>query len=61
MYVCMYKTKVPNLMVGDDHEFRDDFGDKDDDSNPHSREYQIGLCALQVYHEYQTQVRHVCE
>jgi hypothetical protein len=43
-------------MVLDDHELRDDFGDRLEDSDPASMEYYIGTIGLQAYHEYQTAV-----
>jgi hypothetical protein len=43
-------------MLADDHELRDDWGDRPEDSEPESIDFFIGSLALQVYHEYQTQV-----
>ena len=45
-----------NLMINDDHEFRDEFGSVKDDGDPESAEHFLGLQALRVYHEYQRQL-----
>ena len=54
-----YKARVLasccNIMILDDHEIRDDLGDKEPDYDPHSAEYFINNLALQVswwIHEY---------
>ena len=45
-----------NLMINDDHEFRDEFGSVKVDGDPESAEHFLGLQALRVYHEYQRQL-----
>ena len=47
---------ISNLMICDDHEFRDQFGSVDTDSDPGSADFFLGLQALRVYHEYQRQL-----
>ena len=46
-------AKVPNLAIWDDHEVRDGFGTRREDSDRKSPEYQVALLARQVYREYQ--------
>ena len=47
---------MSNLMICDDHEFRDNFGSVSCDSDSDSAEHFLGLQALRVYHEYQRQL-----
>ena len=47
---------ISNLMICDDHEFRDNFGSVKEDRDPGSAEFFLGLQALRVYHEYQRQL-----
>jgi phosphodiesterase/alkaline phosphatase D-like protein len=49
-------ANVSNLMIWDDHEIRDDWGSRREDSDPASVEYRIGTLARQVYREYQRQL-----
>lgn len=49
-------ANVSNLMIWDDHEIRDDWGSRPEDSNPDSVEYRIGTLARQAYREYQRQL-----
>jgi hypothetical protein len=49
-------ANVSNLMIWDDHEIRDDWGSRPEDSDPDSVEYRIGTLARQVYREYQRQL-----
>jgi len=49
-------ANVSNLMIWDDHEIRDDWGSRPEDSNPNSVEYRIGTLARQAYREYQRQL-----
>jgi len=50
-------ANVPNLMIGDDHEFRDDWGWSPDDSTPGSLDHFYGELVRQLYYEYQRQLR----
>ncbi len=47
---------VSNLMICDDHEFLDDLGAQESNSDPKSKDYFLAKCALRVYHEYQRQL-----
>jgi len=49
-------ANVSNLMIWDDHEIRDDWGSRREDSDPSSIEYRIGTLARQAYREYQRQL-----
>jgi len=49
-------ASVPNLMIWDDHEIRDDWGNRDDDREPTSASATIGRIARRVYREYQRQL-----
>ena len=49
-------ANVSNLMIWDDHEIRDDWGSRADDSNPEKPAYRIGSLARDVYREYQRQL-----
>ncbi|HEV2860399.1 MAG TPA: alkaline phosphatase D family protein [Pyrinomonadaceae bacterium] len=49
-------ANVSNLMIWDDHEIRDDWGSRREDSDPDSVEFRIGTLARQVYREYQRQL-----
>ena len=42
-----------NLMLWDDHEVTDDFGDKQSFTDPNSTEHMVARCGWQVYREYQ--------
>eukprot|EP01069_Polyplicarium_translucidae_P000252 Polyplicarium_translucidae@DN1144_c0_g1_i1.p1 len=46
-------ANVPNLMILDDHDIRDDWGDRDVDRDPMSLDFFVGCCAYEVYNEYQ--------
>ena len=50
-------ANVPNLMVGDDHEFRDDWGWNPDDYTPGTIDHFYGELVRQLYYEYQRQLR----
>ncbi len=45
-----------NLMLWDDHEVTDDWGDKQNFADPNSTEHMVARCAWQVYREYQRQL-----
>lgn len=47
---------VPNLMIWDDHEIRDDWGSRDDDGKKGTPDYIVGNLARRVYREYQRQL-----
>jgi hypothetical protein len=47
---------VPNLMIWDDHEIRDDWGSNPADRDPNSPEQYVGGLARRVYREYQRQL-----
>ena len=49
-------AQVPNLMIWDDHEIRDDWGSKGTDYDSACAEYHIGTLARQVFREYQRQL-----
>ena len=49
-------ANAPSLMIYDDHDFRDDWGNEDVDSDPSSVEYYVGRCAHEVMCEYQRQL-----
>jgi len=49
-------ANVPNLMIWDDHEIRDDWGSLEADKDPDSLEHKIGTLARQVFQEYQRQL-----
>jgi len=46
-------ANVPNLTVYDDHDFVDNWGTLPSHHDKDSVEYSVGLCARQVYYEYQ--------
>ena len=52
-------ANVPNLMLLDDHEVRDDWGWRPEDWDPVTKkcDYFFGTCARRVYYEYQRQLR----
>jgi len=50
-------ANVPNLMICDDHEFRDDWGFKENDYTEGTVDHLYGKLARQVYYEYQRQLR----
>ena len=49
-------ANCPSLMIYDDHDFRDDWGNEPEDSDPNSVEYYVGRCAHEVMCEYQRQL-----
>lgn len=49
-------SQVPNLMIWDDHEIRDDWGSLQSDKNPTTVEHYIGGLARRVFREYQRQL-----
>jgi len=49
-------ANCPNVMIMDDHEIRDDWGDHVDDRNPSSVDHYIARCGYQVFCEYQGQL-----
>jgi len=49
-------AKVPNLMIWDDHEIRDDWGSRPEDSDPSKAAHHIGTLAHDVFREYQRQL-----
>ena len=49
-------ANCPSLMIYDDHDFRDDWGNDERDSDPNSAEYYVGRCAQEVMCEYQRQL-----
>lgn len=49
-------ANVPNLMMWDDHDIRDDWGSREADWDPDSVDYFIGQQARRVFHEYQRQL-----
>lgn len=49
-------ARVPNLMIWDDHEIRDDWGSRADDSNSAAAAHHIGSLAHAVFREYQRQL-----
>jgi len=55
--VARVLANVPNLMICDDHEFRDDWGFEKDDYTKGTIAYFYGELARQVYYEYQRQLR----
>jgi len=55
--IAFVLANVPNLMICDDHEFRDDWGFKADDYKPGTVDHFYGELARQVYYEYQRQLR----
>jgi len=50
-------ANVPNLMICDDHEFRDDWGFGSDDHIPGTLDHFYGELVRQLYYEYQRQLR----
>jgi phosphodiesterase/alkaline phosphatase D-like protein len=52
-------ANVPNQMMVDDHEIRDDWGWREEDWDPNTvkPDYFYGCCARRVYYEYQRQLR----
>jgi len=55
--VAYVLANVPNLMICDDHEFRDDWGFRDEDSQLLTPDNDYGEEARLVYYEYQRQLR----
>lgn len=49
-------ANVPNLMIWDDHEIRDDWGSRNEDSDPTTAAYHIGTLGHEVFREYQRQL-----
>ena len=49
-------SQCSNLMIWDDHEIRDDWGNRSYDKIKGSLDHQAGLLARQVFHEYQRQL-----
>ncbi|MFD2205795.1 alkaline phosphatase D family protein [Kiloniella antarctica] len=49
-------ANVPNLMIWDDHEIRDDWGSRAGDNNPATQAHHIGTLAQEVFREYQRQL-----
>ena len=49
-------ANCPSLMIYDDHDFRDDWGNSEADSDPNSKEFYVGRCAQEVMCEYQRQL-----
>jgi phosphodiesterase/alkaline phosphatase D-like protein len=49
-------ANVPNLMIWDDHEIRDDWGSREGDSDPSTAAFHIGTLAHDVFREYQRQL-----
>eukprot|EP00658_Telonema_sp_P-2_P059889 TRINITY_DN4897_c0_g1_i11.p1 TRINITY_DN4897_c0_g1~~TRINITY_DN4897_c0_g1_i11.p1 ORF type:complete len:475 (+),score=74.98 TRINITY_DN4897_c0_g1_i11:167-1591(+) len=49
-------ANVPNVMIMDDHEIRDDWGDDPDDHMTDSMEHFIARCGYRVFCEYQGQL-----
>lgn len=52
-------ANIPNLMMVDDHEIRDDFGFREEDWNPDTDkpDYFYGQLCRQVYYQYQRALR----
>ncbi len=52
-------AQVPRLTIYDDHEVRDDWGSRPEDSDPNSNEpdYLFGQLCKKAYYEYQRQLR----
>jgi hypothetical protein len=50
-------ANVANIMIMDDHEIRDDFGDNEEELEPTSTSGYIGKCGYDVYCEYQRALR----
>lgn len=49
-------ANIPNLMIYDDHEIRDDWGDRPEDEDPNSKDYFMGEIAYEVINLYQRQL-----
>lgn len=49
-------ANCPSLMIYDDHEVRDNWGDNTDDWNKNSAEFFVARCAWIVSMEYQRQL-----
>lgn len=49
-------ARVSNLMIWDDHEIRDDWGNRVEDRDPDTGAHWIGTLARRVYREYQRQL-----
>lgn len=49
-------ANVPNLMIWDDHEIRDDWGSRANDSDSATAAFHIGTLAHEVFREYQRQL-----
>jgi phosphodiesterase/alkaline phosphatase D-like protein len=49
-------AQASNLMIWDDHDVADDFGDRTDVTQPHSAEHFVASCGWRVFHEYQRQL-----
>mmetsp|Transcript_42171 Transcript_42171/g.86223 ORF Transcript_42171/g.86223 Transcript_42171/m.86223 type:complete len:563 (+) Transcript_42171:63-1751(+) len=46
-------ANIPNTMIPDDHEFRDDWGDREEDYDRKSVAYCVARCGYRIYREYQ--------
>jgi len=49
-------ANIPNLMILDDHEIRDDWGDTDEHRDPKNPDHYVAMAAYQCYNEYQRQL-----
>jgi len=49
-------ANVPNLMIYDDHDVRDDFGDREVDTQPGTKDYWLSRRAYEAILEYQIQL-----
>jgi hypothetical protein len=49
-------AQASNLMIWDDHEVVDGFGDRTDVTQPNSAEHFVAGCGWRVFHEYQRQL-----
>ncbi|MES1919225.1 hypothetical protein MHBO_001085 [Bonamia ostreae] len=50
-------ANASNLMISDDHEIADDWGEQPKHRDKKSLDYFVGVCAHEVYREYQVQLR----
>lgn len=50
-------ANMPNLMIFDDHDIRDDWGDREADNDPTTLDHWLGCVAYRVVHEYQDLLR----
>ena len=50
-------ANVSNLMISDDHEIADDWGEEESHKDKNSLDFFVGTCAHKVYREYQVQLR----